>query len=133
MAVLEALMGADAREIIDDCMFTFCNYYGIDASMPQYEQVASCNIVRHPEKAFGLESLTGDGADLSSCAGTYLEGIGMTPEEIDSLVKKLSDDHGAWKQAKRWEYAIRAIPYAFLLPFSTFLYDKACPKEKINV
>ena len=41
------------------------------------------NIRKSLCSAFGLSSL--DGADLPLCAASYLEGIGLTPEEIDAI------------------------------------------------
>ena len=93
VALLEALMGADINEIIDDYMRTFYNFYKIDKSSPQYMEIAQGNILQNLEKAFGVTSLTDSRADLKSLAEQYLIGIGMSSEEIEKLRENLSADH----------------------------------------
>ncbi len=93
VALLEALMGADINEIIDDYMLTFYNFYRIDKSSPQYMEIAQGNILHHLEKAFGVTSLTDDRTDLKSMAEQYLIGLGMSSEDIEKLRENLSADH----------------------------------------
>ena len=82
-AVLECLMGATEEEIVADYMVTFYTFYGVEPGTEQYDVIANANIRKSLCSAFGLSSL--DGADLPLCAASYLEGIGLTPEEIDAI------------------------------------------------
>lgn len=92
--ILECLMGADADEVVKDYMLTYYNYYGVEPGTEEYERIAGSNIETSLAKAFGIESVRADGADLQSCAETYLERIGMSRDEIDMLKSKLGEDCG---------------------------------------
>ncbi len=93
-AVLECLMGADADEIVSDYMLTYYNFYGVEPGSEQYAQIADSNIKTSLARAFGIESVDDESADLAKCASDYLLDIGMTADEIASLKDSLSKDYG---------------------------------------
>lgn len=93
-AVIEALMGASADEIIEDYMVTYCNYYGLEKGSEQYEAVAKSNI--QASLATIICGLDKD-ADLSKvnlakACKKYLKSLGMTSKEIKALKTALSAD-----------------------------------------
>ena len=91
-AVLECLMGATAREVYDDYMLTFYNYYGIAPGDDKYDAVLNSNIARFLARAFGVQDIAAGGVDLSACAKAYLQGLGLTGEEIAALKDRLGTD-----------------------------------------
>ena len=93
-AILECLMGADAGEIIEDYMLSFCNYYGMKPGTTYYDEVAASNIEATLAKTFRIPSILEENTDLQKCAETYLQEIGMSMEEISALKEKLGQDYG---------------------------------------
>ncbi len=93
-AILECLMGASADEVISDYMLTYYNYYGIEPGTKPYQRIAEGNIVSSLSSVFGVSSIQEENIDLSACAETLLEKIGMQPDEISALKEKLSRDYG---------------------------------------
>ena len=93
-AVLECLMGASPEEVVADYMRTYENYYGLEPGSEQYARIAQRNIEQTMARAFELESFRAQGVDLAECAERYLEGLGLTAEEIDALKARLGADHG---------------------------------------
>ena len=87
-ALLECLMGAPAGEVVSDYMESYFNYYGVAPGSEQYEAVAEANILPILAKAFGVEDIFA--CDLAAEAREYLAEAGLSPEEIDNLVAKLS-------------------------------------------
>lgn len=87
-AILECLMGGSQEEIVADYMVTYYNYYGVEPGTEQYDIVANSNIRKSLCTAFGLSTL--EGADLSACAEAYLQGLGLTVEEIGAIRTNLS-------------------------------------------
>lgn len=90
-AVLEALMGADADEIVQDYMLSYYNYYGIEPGSDMYTKIADANIRKSLAAAFGLDSLEGE--DLSAHAEAYLRGTGLSDKTILDLREKLGSDY----------------------------------------
>ena len=91
--LLEALMGAQLQEIIDDYMLSFYNYYGIDkeGEPERYEAVLNNNLIVmlcHVTGADSMETL--EHIDLESAVTNYLLQHGMTEDEILMLKNKLS-------------------------------------------
>ena len=86
-AILECLMGAAEDEVVADYMMTYRNFYNVKAGTDQYRMIADSNIRKSLCAAFGLSSL--QGADLQACAETYLNGIGLSQEEIRALKARL--------------------------------------------
>ena len=90
--LIEALAGASYREMADDYMVTYDNYYEITpAKDPEKYSVIL-------EKSFDtmLQFLAGDPdadlekTDFSVCARNYLLNAGMTDAEIDAFLGCLS-------------------------------------------
>ena len=88
-AVLECLMGATKEEVVTDYMITYYNYYGVKPNTEQYDIIARSNILKSLSTAFGLETL--EGADLQKSAEAYLQGIGLTQEEITAVQNALGE------------------------------------------
>ncbi len=86
-ALLEALMGASAEEIIDDYMLTYINYYHIEKGDAKYEHIKDKNISRTLCSIAGLEAgsdLTG--VDLAKAAQDYLTNtVGLSAETVTAL------------------------------------------------
>ena len=90
-AVLEALMGASAEEIIADYMTSYSNYYGVERGTEQYEAIACSNICKFLAAAFEIEDICDPELDLSKEARQYLlEQLFLTEDEIQQLKAKLS-------------------------------------------
>ena len=91
--LLEALMGAELQEIIDDYMLSFYNYYGItkETEPERYEVVLNNNLYAMLYQVTGTnsyEELTQ--VDLESAVTNYLLDAGMSKEDILTLKTKLS-------------------------------------------
>lgn len=92
--LLEALCGVDYKEIMEDYMITYRNYYGITAEteMERYDVIVES--VLDPM----IRSLAGDGEadvrtmDLSACAERYLLDGGMSAEQIELLRGRLTEE-----------------------------------------
>ena len=90
--LIEALAGAGYQEIADDYMVTYDNYYKIN---PEKEPVKYQTILEHNLDGM-LQFIAGEGvdirtADLSSCARNYLLKAGMTAEQIDIFLKRITE------------------------------------------
>ena len=89
--VLEALAGATYREIVDDYMITYDNYYSIN----QTSEPSKYNIIKEKYIDVMLKYVTGDGnvdittADYNRYAREYLLSIGMSVADIDALQNRL--------------------------------------------
>lgn len=90
-AILEALMGADFDEIVQDYMITYYNFYGIEPGSEIYEKIAKTNIEKNQETALELNTLVG--TDLKQAATDYLKRIGLSDETIVKLREKLGSDY----------------------------------------
>ncbi len=91
--ILECLMGAGPEEVVRDYMHTYENFYRVEAGTEQYDRVAVSNIERSLARAFGLESIWDESADLALCAERYLKDLGLTEDEIGALKAGLSADY----------------------------------------
>ena len=90
--LLEALMGAELQEIIDDYMLSFYNYYGIDKENEpeRYETVLNTNLLTMLYHITGTDSAEELAqADLESAATNYLLTHGMAESDILALKDKL--------------------------------------------
>ena len=92
LMLLEALMGAELDEIIDDYMVSFANYYGInkETEPERYQTVLDKNLIPmlcHMAGVKTSEELAQ--IDLETAATDYLLRAGMTEEEILTLQEKL--------------------------------------------
>lgn len=91
--LLGALMGAELKEIIDDYMLSFYNYFGIDRETEpeRYEAVLNNNLLAmlyHVTGVTTYEELTQ--VDLESAVTNYLLAAGMTEDDIFTLKENLS-------------------------------------------
>ncbi len=93
-AVLECLMGADADEVVRDYMLSYTNFYGIEPGTRPYELLAAGNVESTLARAFGVSSIRDAGVDLQALAASYLEGCGMSRDELAQLKARLGADHG---------------------------------------
>lgn len=89
-ALLECLMGATYEEVVADYMVTYSNYYGVEAGTEKYDAIANSNIIKSLESAFGVEDLSK--ADLAAEAKEYVASLGLTEDEIASLMSNLGAD-----------------------------------------
>ena len=92
-ALLEALCGATYDEMLDDYMITYQNYYGItrESDPDKYDVIADLNLNGMLQYLAGVD----DDADLSAIdysgyARDYLVNGGMTDEQVDALVQRLT-------------------------------------------
>ena len=90
--LLEALMGAELQEIIDDYMMSFYNYYGIDKNIEpeRYEAVLNTNLLSmlyHVTATDNVEEL--EQTDLEAAVTDYLLQHGMNESDIRMLKDKL--------------------------------------------
>lgn len=85
-AVLEALMGATLKEILDDFMLTYYNYYGVEKGNMRYTSIVT-NIIFELEAAFETDELVG--LDLQDAANKYMKKVGLNDNEITALKANL--------------------------------------------
>lgn len=86
-AVLECLMGAEAREVADDYMATYYNYYGVEKDSELFERILNSNIVKSLEQSFEIDDFWT--ANLQQAAREYIHCIGLSYNEIDRLISNL--------------------------------------------
>lgn len=90
-ALLEALLGASVQEIKEDYMLSYINYYGVEYGSEQYEKIADSNILATLRDLAGLpKGASLEGVNLVQAAEEYLEGIGLSPEQIALLKARLA-------------------------------------------
>ena len=90
--LLSALVGAELPEIIDDCMLTYSNYYGIDKeTQPErYKAVLDNNLIAILYYVTGADTYEElEQIDLEAAVTKYLLNAGMTEEDIIMLKNKL--------------------------------------------
>ena len=86
-ALLECLMGASYDEVVADYMVTYYNYYGVEPGTEKYDAIANSNIIKSLQSAFGVEDLSK--ADLAAEAKEYILALGLTEDEVTSLMVNL--------------------------------------------
>ena len=91
--LLEALAGASYRELVDDYMLTYDNYYQITerSDKAKYDTILDRNLVAMIRYIVNDDSVDVTTADLSVYARTFLLSIGMADAEIDALLDRLTD------------------------------------------
>ena len=92
-AVLECLMGGTAREIVDDYMLSYRNYYGVLPGSRQYDEIAGNNLLKDLRTAFHGADIADPAVDPAACAKAYLMEPGMTAGEIAALKDRLGAAH----------------------------------------
>ncbi len=88
--IFEVLMSATYKEIVDDYMLTYDNYYKINNNDPRYEIIKKRNI--DSMLNFICNGADYTKGDLSSYARSYLINGGMTDSEVTSLINMLKKD-----------------------------------------
>lgn len=93
MMLLEALTGATWQEIVDDYMLTYDNYYKINREKDpeKYALILEKNLVVMMRTVIGDPEADPSKADLSAAAREYLKTAGMSDEEIDLLIERLTE------------------------------------------
>mgnify|MGYP002851915808 CR=1 FL=1 len=86
-ALIECLMGASWPEVERDYMESFRNYFGIVAGTREYDFVVKNEIRRFLAENFGVNNP--ETANLPAYAERYFRGIGVSPDDIESLKRKL--------------------------------------------
>ena len=87
-ALLECLMGATMKEVIDDYMVTYYNYYGVSEGTEKYNAVVNNNLIKVLNTTFKVSDVYK--ADLAAEAEAFLmEDAGLTAEEVATLKAKL--------------------------------------------
>jgi protein tyrosine/serine phosphatase len=91
--LLEALAGASYRELVDDYMLTYDNYYQITerSDKAKYDTILDRNLVAMIRYIVNDDSVDVTTADLSVYARKFLLSIGMADAEIDALLDRLTD------------------------------------------
>ncbi len=91
--LLEALAGASYREIVDDYMITYDNYYQIaeDSHPDQYRTIVE-NLLEPMIEVIAGEGADFEKADLSAGAEKFLKDAGMTQKQIDQLRNRITGE-----------------------------------------
>ena len=91
--LIEALAGASYREIVDDYMVTYDNYYEINEvkDKVKYDLILEKNLIAMMYTVAGDDSVDLTKADLSLLARNYLKSLGMSEESMDLLVKRITE------------------------------------------
>ena len=89
--VLEAMCGASYTELVDDYLVTYKNYYGIEKGSTKYNVIKDMHIDEMIRYVFNFPAqqvlLT---ANYTNVAYNYLRGIGLTDNQINQIINKLS-------------------------------------------
>lgn len=90
--LLEALAGASYREIADDYMITYDNYYKIteQSDKAKYDTILNRNLVAMIRYIVNDGSVDLATADLSVHARSFLLSVGMTDAEIDAVLARIA-------------------------------------------
>ncbi len=90
--LIEALAGAKYQEIADDYMVTYDNYYEInEVKDPQkYKVILEKNLDAMLKFVVGDEKVDIKTAELSSYATSYLLNAGMSHEQIDRFLRRIT-------------------------------------------
>lgn len=90
--LLEALAGASYREIADDYMITYDNYYKIteQSDKAKYDTILNRNLVAMIRYIVNDDSVDLATADLSVHARSFLLSVGMTDAEIDAVLARIA-------------------------------------------
>ncbi len=86
-ALLEALGGAEAEEIVEDYMLSYENYYHVEHHSDRWYSIANSNIIKTLCTLTGTETKEEmKQADLRQAAETYLMGtVGLTAEQVAAV------------------------------------------------
>lgn len=87
--VLEALADANYQDIVDDYMFTYKNYYGIDKDDPRYKVIKERNVDAMLKFLVSDDTKDITNIKFSSYIESYLKSSGMTDEELNLFKSKI--------------------------------------------
>ncbi len=89
--LIEALAGASYRELVDDYMITYDNYYQIteQTDKPRYDTILNRNLIMMIRYIVNDDTVDITTADLSVYARRFLLSLGMTDEEVDALLARI--------------------------------------------
>ena len=87
VAILLSLIGASQKEIVDDYMLSYINFFNIKKGSETYMRIA-LRIYHIIKRGFEIGDVYG--VDLSKEAYDYLKKVGLTEEEINRLITLLS-------------------------------------------
>lgn len=90
--LVEALAKADYESIKDDYMLTYDNYYKINEEKDpeKYQTILESNLDAMVKFIVNDDSIDYKNTDLSSYARAYLNKAGMSDEQIDAFLNKIS-------------------------------------------
>lgn len=88
--ILEALMGADWEEIVDDYMRSYTDYYQLSPDTQAW-QATELRAIGYLTQIAGVDTAELDTIDLAQATRRYLvERVYLTPTQVDALVANLS-------------------------------------------
>ena len=113
--LLEALAGASYREIVDDYMLTYDNYYDISEQKdkPKYDTILNRNLVAMIRYIVNDDSVDITSADLSAYAQKFLLSIGMSEAEIDAFLRCITESGEASALRAALKQPVHRTPYTF--------------------
>ena len=89
--VLEAMCGATYEELVNDYFVTYYNYYKIEKGTAKYNVIKSMHIDEMIRYVFDFPAQTNLlSANYHSAADNYLKSLGLTNEDIEIIVNKLT-------------------------------------------
>jgi protein tyrosine/serine phosphatase len=92
VAVIESLMGASVSQMTSDYMLTYRNFFGFDDDSEEFEYTKKNYLKEVLRSIAGVEKNSDlKRLDYHQAAVDFLLDAGVSEEEIDALVKKLSD------------------------------------------
>ena len=91
--LIEALAGADWQSIADDYMLTYDNYYRItpEKEPKKYQTILDSNLVAMIRTVCQDKNVDYRTADLSVYAREYLITAGMSKEQVDAFLRRITD------------------------------------------
>ena len=91
--IVEALAGASYEEVKDDYMITYANYYKVtqEKDKTKYDMIVDQYLGGMIEAIAGKEITDPKATDLEEGARRYLKVAGMTDDEINSFVAKVTE------------------------------------------
>ena len=89
--VLEAMCGATYEELVNDYFITYYNYYKIEKGTAKYNVIKSMHIDEMIRYVFDFPAQTNLlSVNYYSAADNYLKSLGLTNEDIQTIVNKLT-------------------------------------------
>lgn len=91
--LIEALAGASYKEIADDYMVTYDNYYKINSvdDPARYKTILEKNLDAMLRFVIGDQTVNYKTAELSGYARQYLKKAGMNDTQVDAFLQRITD------------------------------------------